>query len=223
MDEVLLVDKPKGWTSFDVVGKIRSSLRKQTGQKIKVGHAGTLDPLATGLLIVLVGKATKRQDEFMKQNKVYEVTMKLGQTSTTADEEGEKMTVSDRQPSADAVKEAVNSFLGQISQVPPAYSAIKIDGQRAYKLARAGKDVQIAPRSVTIYAIGDLAYNYPTISFTTKVSSGTYIRSLVTDIGQKLGVGAYMTDLRRTAIGEFSVNNAKSVEDEGKTEQGLQL
>ena len=223
MDEVLLVDKPKGWTSFDVVGKIRSSLRKQTGQKIKVGHAGTLDPLATGLLIVLVGNATKRQDEFMKQNKVYEVTMKLGQTSTTADEEGEKMTVSDRQPSADAVKEAVNSFLGQISQVPPAYSAIKIDGQRAYKLARAGKDVQIAPRSVTIYVIDDLAYNYPTISFTTKVSSGTYIRSLVTDIGQKLGVGAYMTDLRRTAIGEFSVNNAKSVEDEGKTEQGLQL
>ncbi len=208
MDEIRLVDKPKGWTSFDVVGKIRSELRKSTGQKVKVGHAGTLDPLATGLLIVLVGKATKRQDEFMKLDKVYEVEMKLGQTSTTADEEGEKTSVSSRQPSKDEVLHAVNSFIGKISQIPPAYSAIKIDGQRAYKLARAGKAVALEPRTVTIYSITDVVYSYPIVSFAAKVSSGTYIRSLVTDIGEKLGTGAYMTNLRRTAIGNKKITDA---------------
>lgn len=210
-DEVLLIDKPKGWTSFDVVGKIRSQLRKETGQKVKVGHAGTLDPLATGLLIILVGKATKRQDEYMKQDKVYEVTMKLGQTSTTADDEGEKTAVSDKEPGQEEVEAVVHSFVGEVSQVPPAYSAIKINGQRAYKLARAGKEVVIEPRQITIYSIDDLVYKYPVVSFTAKVSSGTYIRSLVTDIGEKLGVGAYMTDLRRTSIGEFSIAAAKTI------------
>lgn len=208
MDQVLLIDKPKGWTSFDVVGKTRSRLRQETGQKVKVGHAGTLDPLATGLLIVLVGKATKRQDSFMKQDKVYEVVMKLGQTSTTADEEGEKTAVSDRQPSQEEVIQAIQQFTGQINQVPPAYSAIKIDGQRAYKLAREGKEVVIEPRQVTIHEITDITYTYPLISFTANVSSGTYIRSLVTGIGEALGVGAYMTDLRRTSIGDYSVADA---------------
>ena len=212
MEEVVLIDKPKSWTSFDVVGKIRSQLRKSTGQKVKVGHAGTLDPLATGLLIVLVGKATKQQDSFMKQDKVYEVTMKLGQTSTTADEEGEKTTISDRQSSLQEVQDAIRRFTGEISQVPPAYSAIKINGQRAYKLARAGKDVKIEPRLVTIYSIEHLTYEYPIITFTAKVSSGTYIRSLVTDIGEALGTGAYMMDLRRTQIGEHSVKEAQKVE-----------
>lgn len=208
LDEVLLVDKPKGWTSFDVVGKIRSQLRSQTGQKVKVGHAGTLDPLATGLLIVLVGKATKRQDDFMKQDKVYEVVMKLGQTSTTADEEGEKTVVSDREPSREEVEQALRQFVGEISQIPPAYSAIKVNGQRAYKLARAGKEVIIEPRDVTIYAIEQIEYEYPSIRFKAKVSSGTYIRSLVTDIGEVLGTGAYMSDLRRTAIGEYHIEQA---------------
>lgn len=212
MDQVLLVDKPKEWTSFDVVGKVRYMLRQATGQKIKVGHAGTLDPLATGLLIVLVGKATKRQDSFMKQDKVYEVEMKLGQTSTTADEEGEKTIVSDRQPTEEEVSEAVMSFLGTISQVPPAYSAIKIDGQRAYKLARAGKEVKIEPRTVTIHSMSELTYSYPLVSFTANVSSGTYIRSLVTDIGDKLTTGAYMSNLRRTSIGEYSVSDAVAPE-----------
>ena len=212
MDEVLLIDKPKDWTSFDVVGKIRSQLRTQTGQKVKVGHAGTLDPLATGLLIVLIGKATKRQDSFMKQDKVYEVSMKLGQTSTTADAEGEKTDISDARPTVAVVQTAVGRFVGTISQVPPAYSAIKVNGQRAYKLARAGKEVAIEPRTVTIYEIIDLQYNYPQITFTTKVSSGTYIRSLVTDIGDVLGTGAYMSDLRRTAIGEHTVQNAVAPE-----------
>lgn len=213
MEEVLLIDKPKGWTSFDVVGKIRSQLSKQAGHRVKVGHAGTLDPLATGLLIVLVGKATKQQDSFMKQDKVYEVTMKLGQTSTTADEEGEKTAVSSRKPTQSELSEALMAFTGTISQVPPAYSAIKIDGQRAYKLARAGKDVKIEPRQVTIYDITDVTYEYPHVSFTTKVSSGTYIRSLVTDIGDKLGTGAYMTDLRRTQIGHFSIEAAEELDD----------
>lgn len=213
MDDILLVDKPKGWTSFDVVGKVRSMLRQQTGQKVKVGHAGTLDPLATGLLIVLVGKATKRQDSFMKQDKVYEVAMKLGQTSTTADEEGDKTAVSDQKPTTEQVNAAVNAFVGQISQIPPAYSAIKVDGQRAYKLARAGKEVKIEPRSVTIYAIQQIKYEYPLVTFTAKVSSGTYIRSLVTDIGERLKTGAYMTDLRRTSIGDFKVADAVAPED----------
>ncbi len=213
MDQVLLIDKPKGWTSFDVVGKTRSLLRQETGQKVKVGHAGTLDPLATGLLIVLVGKATKRQDRLMKQDKVYEVVMKLGQTSTTADEEGEKTVVSDHQPTQEEVTKAIQQFTGQISQVPPAYSAIKIDGQRAYKLARAGKEVKIEPRQVTIHEITNVVYDYPLISFTANVSSGTYIRSLVTDIGEALGTGAYMTDLRRTSIGKYLVADAKAVDN----------
>jgi len=208
VEHILLIDKPKGWTSFDVVGKIRSTIRQQTGQKIKVGHAGTLDPLATGLLIVLVGKATKQQDVFMKQDKVYEVELKLGQTSTTADEEGEKTHISNEKPTQEAVEKVMRQYTGMISQVPPAYSAIKIDGQRAYKLARAGKEVIIEPRQVTIYYITDLDYHYPLIRSTIKVSSGTYIRSLVTDIGEALGTGAYMTNLRRTHIGEYSVTDA---------------
>ena len=213
MDDVLLIDKPKGWTSFDVVGKIRSELRNQTGQKVKVGHAGTLDPLATGLLIVLVGAATKKQDEFMKLDKVYEVTMKLGQTSTTGDEEGEKTAVSSRKPDVSEVTEVINSFVGKISQVPPAYSAIKVGGQRAYKLARAGKEVKLEPRQVTINSIEQISYDYPNISFTSNVSSGTYIRSLVADIGEKLGVGAYMTDLRRISIGKYQHTDGFTIND----------
>lgn len=226
MDRVILIDKPKEWTSFDVVAKIRGVLRSLTPQaqqssdavaptkppKIRVGHAGTLDPLATGLLVILVGKATKRQDEYMKKDKVYEVSVRLGSTSNTGDDEGEKKHVSDRQPSQDEIKSATKQFVGKIQQIPPAYSAIKIDGQRAYKLARAGKDVKIKPRGVTIYSIEQIEYEYPGLTFTTKVSSGTYIRSLVTDIGEKLGTGAYMSDLRRTQIGDFDVADAMSID-----------
>lgn len=222
MDEVLLIDKPKEWTSFDVVAKIRGVLRSVTSQtsqsndgkavqkppKIRVGHAGTLDPLATGLLIILVGKATKRQEEYMKKDKIYEVTVRLGSTSNTGDDEGEKTHISDDKPSLEEVNNTIQQFIGKIQQVPPAFSAIKIDGQRAYKLARAGKDVKIKPRGVTIYSIEQIEYEYPVLSFTAKVSSGTYIRSLVTDIGEKLGTGAYMSDLRRTQIGDFSVFGA---------------
>lgn len=226
MDKVLLIDKPKEWTSFDVVAKIRGILRSMQPQKpleadeksktkppkIRVGHAGTLDPLATGLLVILVGKATKRQDEYMKKDKVYEVTVHVGSTSNTGDDEGEKTHVSDEIPTLEKIHEIVQQFIGKIQQTPPAYSAIKIDGQRAYKLARAGKDVKIKPRGVTIYSIEQIEYEYPVLKFTTKVSSGTYIRSLVTDIGERLGTGAYMSDLRRTQIGDFSVFGAPTAD-----------
>lgn len=207
-DEIVLVDKPIGWTSFDVVAKIRSNYSKQYGKKVKVGHAGTLDPLATGLLIVLVGRATKKQDQFMKLDKVYEVDITLGQTSSTDDEEGKKKKVSSMQPSTDDVLAALEVFKGEIQQIPPAFSAIKVDGKRAYKLARAGQEVHIKPRQVTIYSITDVVFNYPKLSFTTKVSSGTYIRSLARDIGEKLGTGAYMSGLRRTSIGEYNVQDS---------------
>ncbi len=206
LDKVILVDKPIGWTSFDVVAKIRSQYSKQYNRRVKVGHAGTLDPLASGLLIVLVGKATKKQDSFMKQDKVYEVEMQLGETSSTDDAEGQRTKVSNRRPNDTEIKQVLNKFIGQQSQVPPAYSAIKIDGKRAYKLARAGQEVKMKSREVNIYSISDVSYSYPRVSFTTKVSSGTYIRSLVRDIGEELGCGAYMSALRRTSIGEYSLD-----------------
>ncbi len=182
-------------------------------RKIRVGHAGTLDPLATGLLVILVGSYCKRASEFSKLDKVYEVTMKLGQTSTTGDEEGEKTHVSDENPSTILVEQAIAHSIGEIMQVPPAYSAIKVNGQRAYKLAREGKEVILEPRKVTIYSISDVSYAYPKVKFTTKVSSGTYIRSLVDDIGKQLGTGAYMSDLRRTQVGKFSLDQAVEISD----------
>ena len=223
MNGIILIDKPVGWTSFDVVAKIRSLIRAETSNskttvskkrhKTKVGHAGTLDPLATGLLIVLVGDATKKQSEFMKKDKTYEVEMKLGETSTTGDEEGKKTKSSkQRVVNQKELQDVISKFVGKIDQVPPSYSAVKVNGQRAYKLARAGKEVKIEPRKIEIYEITVVDYIYPTVQFTARVSSGTYIRSLVEDIGRTLGVGAYMTTLRRTEIGEFSLKNAISAE-----------
>ncbi len=208
MNGFLLVNKPKSWTSHDVVAKIRGLLKKQGTTKPKVGHAGTLDPLATGLLIILVGNYTKTAQEFLKLDKTYEVEMKLGETSTTGDEEGDKTVISDKKPSEKAVNEALKSFLGEIEQTPHAFSALKVGGQRAYKLARAGKEVKIEPRQVTVHEIADIKYKYPLISFTTKVSSGTYIRSLVEDVGQKLGTGAYMTNLKRIQVGDYDLKDS---------------
>lgn len=209
LDGFLLVNKPKGWTSFDVVAKIRGVIKREAGRKVKVGHTGTLDPLATGLMIVVIGSYCKRAVEFSKLDKTYEVTMKLGETSTTGDEEGEKTPVSDRQPTVAQIKNALSSFLGESLQTPPAYSAVKVGGKRAYKLAREGKEVTIEPREVHINSIEMISYDYPLIKFTTQVSSGTYIRSLVADLGAKLETGAYMSDLNRTRVGEFSVSNAQ--------------
>lgn len=214
MNGILLVDKPSGWTSFDVVAKVRGIVRAETGlKKPKVGHTGTLDPLATGLLVLTVGTYCKRAQEFSKLDKVYEVTMKLGQTSTTGDEEGQKQVTSDRVPNNKDVEDSLKVFVGDIMQVPPAFSAIKIDGQRAYKLARAGKDVKLEPRKVKVYSIQLTAYSYPEVEFTAKVSSGTYIRSLVEDIGKDLGTGAYMSALRRTEVEDFKISSAISMAD----------
>src|SRR3989337_4532409 len=173
MDGYLLVDKPAGWTSFDVVAKIRGLIRTETGKKVKVGHSGTLDPFATGLLIILIGSYTKRQDEFMKMDKVYEATMELGKTSTTGDPEGEVIQIGDRRPEIEEVRAVLKKFTGEIEQTPPQYSAIKIGGKKAYELARAGKSVELKSRKVTIYSYEDIKYEYPKLSFTVKVSSGT--------------------------------------------------
>lgn len=210
MDGILLIDKPKGWTSFDVVAKVRGLVRQETDQKKpKVGHAGTLDPLATGLLIILVGSYCKRASEYSKQDKIYQVEISLGQTSTTDDGEGDKSAVSNKKPNIEEVTVAVNKFVGTMSQTPPIYSAIKVDGKRAYKQARAGKEVVMKPRGVTIYSITKIYYSYPLIRFETKVSSGTYIRSLARDIGSSLATGAYMSNLRRTSISDYAVASAK--------------
>lgn len=208
MNEILLVDKPAGWTSFDVVAKIRGIVSKKEGRKLKVGHAGTLDPFATGLLIVLLGDATKEQDKFMKLDKEYEATLKLGFTSTTGDPEGEQKAISDKRPAISKIKDILKKFTGKIEQIPPAYSAIKVNGQRAYALARKGEKVELKPRQITVYDIKIENYNWPELHIKVKCSSGTYIRTLAEDIGQALKTGAYLTSLRRTKIGTYNVAKA---------------
>jgi tRNA pseudouridine55 synthase len=211
MDGLLLVDKPAGWTSFDVVAKLRGLIRAETGQKIKIGHTGTLDPMATGLLVLVLGSYTKRAGEFSKLDKTYEAELTLGRVSTTGDGEGELTQKSTHQPTLEEIQKVLNKFVGEINQVPPAFSAIKVGGQRAYKLARAGKKVVIEPRQVKIYSITNLKYDYPKLRFVTEVSSGTYIRTLAEDIGQKLSTGAYLSDLRRTEVGKFDVKDARQL------------
>lgn len=208
MNGILLIDKPAGWTSFDVVAKVRGIIKHGGIPKPKVGHTGTLDPLATGLLVLVLGDYCKRANEFSKLDKVYEVTMKLGQTSTTGDEEGEKTTVNDNRPDSDEIKITLQRFIGEIMQTPPIFSAMKVNGKRAYKLARAGQEVKLAPRPVTIYSIDLTGYDYPDVRFTTHVGSGTYVRSLVEDVGNELQTGAYMSALRRTTIGKFNLADA---------------
>ena len=212
MDGILLVDKPEGWTSHDVVAKVRGIIKAETGQRIKIGHTGTLDPAATGLLVLVLGSYTKRAGEFSQLDKVYEAEMTLGYTSSTGDREGELTKVSDKPPAKQAADAALDRFKGEILQKPHKYSAVKIDGQRAYKAARTGKTVVIEPRKVKIYEITDVKYDYPKLSFTCKVSSGTYIRSLAEDIGSGLSTGAYLSALRRTEVGGFSVIDSLSVE-----------
>lgn len=218
MNGRLLVDKPHGWTSFDVVNRVRrmvqhSEYNTTNKKRFPVGHTGTLDPLATGLLVLLLGKSTKEAPGLTKLDKTYEVTMKLGDTSTTGDEEGEKTHVSDRTPSLDEIKQILEQFVGDTMQIPPMFSAIKINGQRAYKLARKGEEVELKARPIHIEYIELTSYEYPIVRFTTHVSSGTYIRSLVEDIGKKLGTGAYMSALRRTKVGDFDITNAMVIDE----------
>lgn len=199
-----------------MVNYVRKMVAEIEGKKpknCKVGHTGTLDPLATGLLVLLIGKDyTRRAGEFSKLDKTYEVTMKLGETSTTADAEGDKTAVSTTTPTEKAVLAALQSLQGPIMQVPPVYSAMKINGQRAYKLAREGKPVELEARPVTIYENKLTSYDYPYVKFTSHVGSGTYIRSLVEDLGQGLQTGAYMSDLRRLTVGKFDIKNAAQID-----------
>lgn len=216
MNGILLVDKPVNWTSFDVVNYVRRMVAGIEGKKpkhVKVGHTGTLDPAATGLLVLCVGKYTKKVPELIKMDKTYDVELTLGKTSTTGDREGELTEVSSSMPSLEEVRDAICKFIGEIEQTPPAFSAIKINGKRAYELARAGKPAVMAPRKVTIYSIENINYSYPNVTFTARVGSGTYIRSLAEDIGRGLGVGAYMSNLRRTSIGDVGLEQAYSVSD----------
>jgi tRNA pseudouridine55 synthase len=216
MEGALLVDKPAGWTSFDVVNRVRFIVARAEGKKpkyIKVGHTGTLDPAATGLLLLLVGKNyTRRAPDLVKKDKFYEVEMTLGKVSTTGDTEGEITDVSDLQPTEQEIKAVLAHWTGDIMQIPPAFSAIKIDGQRAYDLARKGQEVKIEPRPAIIHANEFQDYTYPVVHFTSHVGSGTYIRSLVEDIGKQLGTGAYMSALRRTRVADYDIKNAVSPE-----------
>lgn len=200
---IILIDKPVGISSFGVVKKIRNFC----GEK-KVGHAGTLDPLASGLLIILIGSQTKNANQFLKMDKTYLVEAKLGQTSDTGDSEGEIKRVSNIQPNEQEIDKVLKSFVGEISQRPHTYSAIKVNGKRAYHLARQGKKLDLAPRDIKIYSLDKIKFSYPMLEFEAKVSSGTYIRSLVDDIGKRLKTGAYTTSLRRTKIGDYNISDS---------------
>ena len=206
--QVLLIDKPLRWTSFDVIRKIRNLI----GVK-KAGHAGTLDPLATGLLIVCTGKFTKRINEYMAQEKEYTGTFTLGATTPTYDLESKPENFKPVENITEqAIKNATLKFTGEIMQVPPAHSAIKVDGKRLYELARAGQDVKPEPRKVTIkqFEIGNI--ELPVVHFRVVCSTGTYIRSLANDLGETIGCGAYLSSLCRTRIGEFKVMDAMTME-----------
>ena len=214
-DNILLIDKPVGWTSFDAVNFLRSKLRRETGnKKIKVGHAGTLDPFATGLLIIAVGREnTKRIDEFQKLPKTYITTLHLGATTDTFDCTGIiTENLNKKNPTESEITTILNNFIGPQLQLPPMFSAKKIDGQRLYKLARQGKEVERQPNEITIYDIKLIKYSFPELTFEVQCSTGTYIRTLANDIGQKLGIGAYCQTLRRTRIGDFSVDQASPIE-----------
>jgi tRNA pseudouridine55 synthase len=206
--KVLLIDKPLDWTSFDAVRKIRNLLRIK-----KVGHAGTLDPLATGLLIVCTGKFTKKINEYMAREKEYTGTITLGAVTPTYDLESEPTDFkSYKAISREQIEEAARSFTGEIMQLPPAHSAIKVDGKRLYQLARQGKEVKLEPRKVFIKEFSIEKLELPVIHFKVVCSTGTYIRSLANDLGASLGCGGYLSSLRRTRIGEFNVSDAMTIE-----------
>lgn len=212
---ILLIDKPLHWTSFDAVNKIRYALKKNFNiKKIKVGHAGTLDPLATGLLIICTGKATKQINNYMGQEKEYIGTITLGGTTPSYDLETE---VDQQFPighiNPEMIEKARQQFLGEIQQVPPIFSAIKKEGQKAYELARQGEDVKMQSRPVQIHELELFQKSETEITFRVICSKGTYIRSLAHDIGKALNSGAHLSELRRTRIGEFSVEDAIGVEE----------
>lgn len=214
-EAVVLVDKPLEWTSFDVVNKMRYALKRHYDvKKIKVGHAGTLDPLATGLLLICTGKATKQAESLQGMPKQYTGAIKLGVTTESFDaEKPEENHKSIDHLTENDVIETLNSFLGEIEQYPPHFSALKVDGKALYKWARKGVKKEIKSRKVTFYNIELVRLEFPFIYFCVDVSKGTYIRSFAHDVGQKLGVGAYLSELTRTSIGEYKLDDALSLEN----------
>ncbi|RFZ83382.1 tRNA pseudouridine(55) synthase TruB [Mucilaginibacter terrenus] len=207
--QLLLVNKPYKWTSFDVVGKIRNAFKPL---KIKVGHAGTLDPLATGLLIICTGKMTKQIDSFQAEEKEYTGTLVLGATTPTYDLESEPEGSFDlSQLTEEQIKAACAQFTGEIQQYPPAHSAIKVDGERLYEKARRGEEVELKARTVTITEFEITRIELPEVDFKVVCSKGTYIRSLANDFGKALNNGAYLSRLRRTRSGSFRIENAHEV------------
>jgi tRNA pseudouridine55 synthase len=207
--QLLLLNKPLGWTSFDVVNKLRYKLKIR-----KIGHAGTLDPLATGLLIICTSRMTKRIDEFMGLEKEYTGTFVIGQTTPSYDLETEVTDPVDiTSVTKESILHAVKSLTGKINQLPPTHSAIKIGGKRAYKFARQGKEVELKPREVEVAEFEITSVALPMITFRIVCSKGTYIRSLARDLGESLGVGAYLSQLCRTRIGSFMLKDAVSVDD----------
>jgi len=212
--KLLLIDKPLKWTSFQVVNKLRWAIRKRFNlKKIKVGHAGTLDPLATGLLVICTGKFTKKIESYQAQEKEYTGTITLGATTPSYDLESDfDATFDTSDISEDSIREAIATFEGDIMQHPPAFSAIKKDGKRLYELARKGKEVKTEPRPVSIYAFEVTSIEMPHVHFRVQCSKGTYIRSLAHDLGKALNNGAHLSALRRTKIGNMDVQNAQSIE-----------
>ena len=210
--EILLIDKPLEWSSFQAVNALKWAIRKKFNlKKIKIGHAGTLDPLATGLLVICTGKFTKKIPELQGQVKEYTGTFTVGATTPSYDLETEvDQTFPIDHITEAAIKEAANQFLGEIDQVPPVFSALKKDGKRLYKLAREGKEVDIKSRKVEILEFEITRVTLPEVDFRVVCSKGTYIRSLAHDFGKALGSGAHLSALRRTKIGDFNVDNATS-------------
>ncbi|HWC52255.1 MAG TPA: tRNA pseudouridine(55) synthase TruB [Chitinophagaceae bacterium] len=206
--KILLINKPLRWTSFDVVKKIRNLVKIK-----KVGHAGTLDPLATGLLIICTGKFTKKINEYMSQEKEYTGTFTLGATTPTYDLESEPGNFrSTANISNDAIIAATKKFIGSILQIPPMHSAIKVDGKRVYELARKGEEVKLEPRKIFIKEFDIEKIEIPVVHFRVVCSTGTYIRSLANDFGEELGCGAYLSSLCRTRIGAFTITDAMNIE-----------
>ncbi|MBU1446271.1 tRNA pseudouridine(55) synthase TruB [Patescibacteria group bacterium] len=204
----LNINKPKGITSFDVIRR----LRLISGIK-KMGHLGTLDPIAEGVLVVAVAEATKLIEFLMKADKSYKATMVLGATSSTYDADGQITPFDSRVPELDEIEKHLKCFMGEIDQIPPKYSAIKINGKKAYDLARKGEEFEMKSRKITIDNIKILEYNYPNLVINVDCGSGTYIRSLIHDLGQKLGTGAYMSDLNRTRVGKFKLEESYNLDE----------
>ena len=208
MEGLLIVDKPLGWTSMDVVRRVR----KAAGW-VKTGHAGTLDPLATGVIVCCVGNATKSVERLMGLEKTYDSTFDLSAFTTTDDREGERTEVAvEEPPSEERVREVLDTFLGDIEQVPPQFSAVHVEGKRAYKLARDGQKVEIKARTVHVESIELLEYAWPIVRVLVKCGRGTYVRSMARDVGVALGTGGHLAGLRRTAVGPYTLEGAADAE-----------